>query len=352
VGSIGERAFVDCTVLQNVNYGGTEAQWNTLKTQIGTGNEELTTATNIQYADDSTTPVASGNCGKNGDNLTWTLSEAGVLTISGTGDMNDYSSNDPAPWGITPTSVVIANGVTSIGAAAFSGCTSLTSVTIPASVTTIGAGAFSGCSGLTSVNYGGAQAQWNKINGEGEIAETVTITFAYSLSGKIYTLNAKLMDAIDFRIYVSDVPGFASETPQPTFRITLKDKSKDPLKKAASEAEYATSTETIYRVTWDENISAWAIRIKLFPKFIPSKFTVELLDGNGTPQPLRGYVYTKMDGSVIGNAEYKTAQEYSFLNYLDLLSDLSKRDNPSEETQYTKLFNIMSGYGDLMQNWA
>jgi uncharacterized repeat protein (TIGR02543 family) len=49
------------------------------------------------------------------------------------------------------TSVVIPNGVTSIGSSAFSSATSLTSVTIPASVTSIGSGAFSSATSLTSV---------------------------------------------------------------------------------------------------------------------------------------------------------------------------------------------------------
>ena len=43
---------------------------------------------------------------------------------------------------------------TTIGEAAFYGCTDLTSVTIPNSVTTIGYSAFSGCTGLTSVTIG------------------------------------------------------------------------------------------------------------------------------------------------------------------------------------------------------
>ena len=43
------------------------------------------------------------------------------------------------------------NGVTSIGALAFNGCTGLTSLTLPNGVTSIGYLAFNGCTGLTSL---------------------------------------------------------------------------------------------------------------------------------------------------------------------------------------------------------
>ena len=49
------------------------------------------------------------------------------------------------------THLVIPSGVTSIGAFAFSGCTSITSVAIPDSVTEIGNYAFSRCTNLTSI---------------------------------------------------------------------------------------------------------------------------------------------------------------------------------------------------------
>ncbi|MBR4720590.1 MAG: leucine-rich repeat protein [Clostridia bacterium] len=94
--------------------------------------------------------VGSGTCG---DNLTWTLNDKGTLTISGTGDMKDYSY-DTMPWYSSRSSiktVIIQNGVTSIGSETFYNCSSLTSITIPDSVTSIGSRAFSSCTGLTSI---------------------------------------------------------------------------------------------------------------------------------------------------------------------------------------------------------
>ena len=99
---------------------------------------------------DNSDAASSGTAG----DLTWTLDDSGVLSISGTGAMPDYSSNSRAPWygdRASIKSVTIPDGVTNIGAYAFRGCTALTSVTIPSSVTSIGAYAFSGCTPLTSI---------------------------------------------------------------------------------------------------------------------------------------------------------------------------------------------------------
>ena len=97
----------------------------------------------------SAAETASGTCG---ENLTWTLDDTGTLTISGMGEMENYSWD--SPWNGRKESikrVVIGNGVTSIGDHAFYYCTSLTSVTIPNSVTSIGVQAFCVCTGLTNV---------------------------------------------------------------------------------------------------------------------------------------------------------------------------------------------------------
>ena len=104
--------------------------------------------------------VASGTCGAEGDNLTWTLDSEGTLTISGTGAMTDYtysSGSTNAPWFNSRSSiksVIIENGVTSIGDWAFYNCSSLVSVTIPDSVSSIGDYAFRGCSSVQSVTIG------------------------------------------------------------------------------------------------------------------------------------------------------------------------------------------------------
>ncbi len=99
----------------------------------------------------------NGTCG---DNLTWTFDEAsGELVIEGTGEMKDYGYECDygkcySPWYSLVSSiksVVIGNGVTSIGDWAFYECNSLTSITLPDSVTSIGEDAFYECNSLTRI---------------------------------------------------------------------------------------------------------------------------------------------------------------------------------------------------------
>ncbi len=90
--------------------------------------------------------VASGKCG---DNVTFTLTNDGMLTISGSGKIND---NGLMFYSTKIRSVVIESGVTEIGSAAFYGCVNITDVKIPGTVTEIGAGAFQNCTSLSSVS--------------------------------------------------------------------------------------------------------------------------------------------------------------------------------------------------------
>ena len=111
------------------------------------------------FADETDEPqsdiIASGYCGAegNGENLSWTLDSKGLLTISGTGKMADYSIEN-IPWMNNRTDIKVVNiveGVTCIGEFAFYYCTSLTSIDIPDGVTYISYSAFRGCSSLTSI---------------------------------------------------------------------------------------------------------------------------------------------------------------------------------------------------------
>ena len=116
--------------------------------------------------------IASGTCGAEGSNLTWELSDGGLLTISGTGAMASYdydgcSGNvNNSPWydyKESILSVVIENGVTNIGQGAFAQCSNVTSIDIPVSVTGISNDAFVNCSELTSapIGEGVVTIEWN-----------------------------------------------------------------------------------------------------------------------------------------------------------------------------------------------
>lgn len=99
--------------------------------------------------------IASGECGANGDNLTWTLDNEGLLVVSGNGKMKDckvtYGYNDDdfssdVPWFNYLSeirNIEIKEGVTYIGEWAFAYCVKMNTVKISDTVTEIGEYAFS-----------------------------------------------------------------------------------------------------------------------------------------------------------------------------------------------------------------
>ena len=101
--------------------------------------------------------VDSGFCGKDdGENLSWKITgtkETGyTLTISGTGEMRGYGYvPNPAPWmAYQPSTLILEEGITSIGEFAFKNCSFFTgNLVLPNSLVTIGDAAFWECSGFS-----------------------------------------------------------------------------------------------------------------------------------------------------------------------------------------------------------
>lgn len=97
-----------------------------------------------------------GTGGKAFGATSYTLTN-GVLTITGSGAMTDYNSSTAMPWNsnkASVTSIVINEGVTSVGKYAFYGCSNATSVQIASTVTSIGQYAFQNCSNLATIKLG------------------------------------------------------------------------------------------------------------------------------------------------------------------------------------------------------
>ena len=155
VTSVGDNAFRGCSALRKIQFRGKGADWDAAIAGADTG---IPSTTVVEYLNGA---YDSGTCGQD---LTWTLSPDGVLTISGTGSMTDYSSKSTnttddiwistAPWAVHADRIrrlVLEEGVTSVGRYAFCGLTALTAADLPSSLTTIDWGAFQDCRGLTGI---------------------------------------------------------------------------------------------------------------------------------------------------------------------------------------------------------
>ncbi len=96
--------------------------------------------------------LADGDCG---EDVWWSLTYDGTLTISGTGDMTDYARG-AAPWYAVArkiTALVIEVDVNALGDFAFFNFTSLTDVTLASSVVSIGNYTFANCTALEMIEF-------------------------------------------------------------------------------------------------------------------------------------------------------------------------------------------------------
>ena len=104
----------------------------------------------------SLTVYAEGENGSCGDNLNWSLTE-GVLTISGSGAMWDFTENEMAPWYELREeirNVVLPSQLTHVGELAFYDCHRLTTVFFSDKVESIGSFAFASCEKLQMLDMG------------------------------------------------------------------------------------------------------------------------------------------------------------------------------------------------------
>lgn len=123
--------------------------------------EETVPEKQIQDEVSSPAVMAAATSGTCGDNVNWSFS-GGVLTVSGTGNMDDYAWTSGSPWEDLYkeiTSVKILDGVTSIGNYAFEDCCYITDVSISTSVTRIGKNAFDSCWRITEIPIPDSLAQ-------------------------------------------------------------------------------------------------------------------------------------------------------------------------------------------------
>ena len=145
VTSIGDYAFHDCQKIKRVWYDGTKSQLTNITKS--TGNSELLNA-----------PSFYQTTGKCGTNISYRFSPiTQVLTIDGTGAMQNYASSSAQPWAAYRdkiSALVISDGITSIGDYAFASLP-ITTLTTPATTTKIGKYAFAFCTDLENITVNG-----------------------------------------------------------------------------------------------------------------------------------------------------------------------------------------------------
>ena len=161
------------------------------------------------------------------DNLTWTLDANGTMTISGTGAMKNYNASDdlsPAYNCSYVTSIVIEEGVTSIGNSAFQDCDNLISVTIPGNVESIGEDAFYSCDNLKDVTIqDGVKSIGDHAFIHCSSLERITIPNSVTTIGEYTFYNCKSLTSITIPDSVTVIAGSAFENCSSLTSVTIPD---------------------------------------------------------------------------------------------------------------------------------
>ncbi len=138
-------AFDDAPI-RRVTYGGTQAEKD---------------AIDIADRNDALLNVTWKTADMPGAGEAWTYDEkTKTLTVSGTGDMADYSAENPAPWqGKDVAKLIVQEGVTYIGSHAFAGL-NIKNMSLPESLEAAGEDAFADTPKAIQITYAGSNERW------------------------------------------------------------------------------------------------------------------------------------------------------------------------------------------------
>ena len=169
--SVGADCFADCKYMTTVNYNGTLTQWKQIAFQD--------TSSPLFQTELICTDGTHNLCGAD---LYWTLDSDGTLRITGSGPMSDFNL---APWSdryASIQSVVIEEGVTTIGNFAFYNQDpirpyAMTQISLPKSLVRVGYMAFCDCTLLTDVYFADTYARWIRMEvaGGNEMLQSITL---------------------------------------------------------------------------------------------------------------------------------------------------------------------------------
>ena len=208
-------AFQNCSALETVKFEGNAPeigenafQGVTATCYYPAGNEtytaKITTADyggNLKWTYEGEEEKDESKCG---ENLTWTLSEDGKLTISGSGAMYDYSVSDYkyAPWYEQRKSIKsleIDDNVTHIGNYAFYSCNQITDkeTKLPSNLQSIGEGAFKSSSIKTVTIPEGVTSAGKEAFSQTKLTKVVLPSSLKELSEGMFE-NSRYLNAVTF----------------------------------------------------------------------------------------------------------------------------------------------------------